>query len=174
MRLSRWTLVTLLGGLLPGLASAGLSVGQPLPAFQGTDLTGTERQSSELVGRPAVVIAATSRSASGAAQAWGRALAGHTGDGMPLITLMAVDLPFFISNGMALRVARGKIPRSYWPDTWLGGEGDIQRALELEPDSDTPYVFTLDDQGNITAAVHAGVDAPEADRIWLAVRAWSP
>lgn len=172
-RRRRWSVVViLLGALLPGLALAEPSVGQPLPPFVGTDLTGAQRHSSDLLGHAAVVIAATSRAASGEAQAWSQEVVEHSGGDVPLVTLMAIDLPFFISDGMALDIARGKIPQKYWKRTWLGGEGDIQRALQLEPGSETPYVFTLDAQGHVTAVVHVRVDDPEAARIWQVLRAW--
>ena len=65
MRRKGWSVIVLMGALLPGLAPAEPSVGQPLPPFVGTDLTGSERRSSELGGQPSVLIAATSRAASG-------------------------------------------------------------------------------------------------------------
>lgn len=172
MRRNGWTAIVFVGVLLSTLAPAAVPVGQQLPFFVGTDLTGTQRRSSELTGQPAVVIAATSRSASSEAQAWANEIVQRQGGGVPLVTLMAIDLPFFISDGMALGMARDKIPHAYWKQTWLGGEGDIQRALQLEPGSDSPYVFTLDSQGRITAAVHGRVGDPEASRIWRAMQSW--
>lgn len=170
MRRGRWTAIALMGALFPALASAAIPVGQELPFFVGTDLTGTQRRSSELTGRPTVVIAATSRAASGEAQAWAQQLVERSGGSVPLVTLIAIDLPFFISDNMALGMARDRIPHKYWDQTWLGGEGDIQRALQMEPGSGVPYVFTLDAQGRITAAVHARVGDPQASHVWQAVR----
>ncbi|EPX58970.1 hypothetical protein D187_003347 [Cystobacter fuscus DSM 2262] len=161
-----------MGVLLPSLAPAALPIGQELPFFVGTDLTGTQRRSSELTRQPSVVIAATSRAASGEAHSWARALIERYGNNIPLVTLIAIDLPFFISDDLARGKAREKIPHEYWEQTWLGGEGDIQRALQLEPDSEVPYVFTLDSQGRISAAVHGPVGAPESSRIWQEIQAW--
>jgi hypothetical protein len=162
--------VGLAGLWLPALAAAELPVGQPVPSFTGTDLTGTPRQSTELKGQPTVVIAATSRSASEEAQAWANRLTERYGEGVHLTTLIAIDLPFFIPESTALDMAREKIPRQYWDQTWLGGEGDIQEALQIAPGSETPYIFTVDEQGRITAGVHARVGDPQAQRIWQAVQ----
>ncbi|QRK05905.1 hypothetical protein JQX13_38075 [Archangium violaceum] len=161
-----------MGVLLPTLALAAVPVGQELPFFVGTDLTGTQRRSSELTGQPAVVIAATSRAASGEAQAWANEIVQRQGGDVPLVTLIAIDLPFFIPDDVALGMARDRIPHRYWDQTWLGGEGDIQRALQLEPGSDTPYVFTLDSRGRITDAIHGRVGDPAASRIWRSIQAW--
>lgn len=166
-----WKVAVVVGALLPALAPAAVPVGQRLPFFVGTDLRGLQHRSSELTGHPGVVVVATSRAASGETQAWANEFLQREGDAVPFVTLIAIDLPFFISDDMALGLARDKIPSAYWDQTWLGGEGDIQRALQLEPGSDEPYVFTLDAQGRITAAVHGGVDDPAASRLWRAVRA---
>lgn len=172
MRHGALAAISSLGVLLSTAAPAALPVGQQLPFFVGTDLTGTQRRSSELTGQPTVVIAATSRAASGEAQAWAQELVERHGDDVPLVTLIAIDLPFFISNDLALGKAREKIPHKYWEQTWLGGEGDIQHALQLEPGSGSPFVFTLDSQGRITTTVHGRVGDPEASRIWQAMQAW--
>lgn len=172
MRRGAMVAITSLGALLSTAAPAAIPVGQQLPVFVGTDLTGTQRRSSELTGQPSVVIAATSRAASGEAQAWAQQLVERSGGNVPLVTLIAIDLPFFISDDMALGMARDRIPHRYWAQTWLGGEGDIQRALQLEPGSDIPYVFTLDSRGRISAIVHGRASDAEASRIWQSIQAW--
>lgn len=155
---------------LPLGARADIPVGQQLPFFQGTDLTGTIRESPELRGPPTtVLVVGTSRAASDAGKAWVYEIQERYGERVQIINLIAIDLPFFISESTALDMARGQVPRRYWEQTWLSSEDSIQEALGLQPGSPVPYVAVVNRQGQLIASAHAPLQAPEAQQIWQAL-----
>jgi hypothetical protein len=84
-------------------------------------------------------------------------------------SLIALKLPFFVSEGTARGKAKGQVPREYWEDTWLDKNGGMARALGLSS-SETPYVMALDAEGRVLASVHATVDSPDARTIGSALR----
>lgn len=132
-----------------------LQVGKQLPAFQATDLDGKPRSAQELVGRPTAIIVTPSRGAGTQSGTWAQLLSNRAGShSVHIVGLVALDVPFFIPQGMVQNVARSHVPKKDWDDTWLSVKGDLRRRLGIERGSPTPYVFSLDASGKITAVVH--------------------
>ncbi|MBN8468691.1 hypothetical protein JYJ95_19435 [Corallococcus exiguus] len=163
--------VSALAGVLltaPG-AFALPSRGQPLPEFSARDLTSGPHASGELKGRPTLLVVITDKDAGDQMRGWFDAADQHVPDSVHRQSLIALKLPFFVSEGTARGKAKGQVPKDYWKDTWLDKSGGMAKALGLSS-SDTPYVLALDAEGRVLASVHAKVDSPEARAIWSALR----
>jgi hypothetical protein len=139
-----------------------------LTPFSAYDLLGQPHRSSELVGRGTLVIAITDRDGSSAMRAWYSAADRRAPASTRRISLLALDLPFYVSAGLARRVARGEVPQQYWHQTWLDRHGALARTLGLEKTT-APYVFALDAQGRVVASAHGQVDRVDARAIWSAL-----
>ncbi|MBZ4329846.1 hypothetical protein [Corallococcus sp. AS-1-12] len=163
--------VSALAGVLlmaPG-AFALPSPGQSLPAFSAHDLTNGKHASDELKGRPTLMVVITDKDAGSQMRGWFDAADQHVPDTVHRQSLIALKLPFFVSEGAARGKAKGQVPREFWEDTWLDKNGGMAKALGLSS-SETPYVLALDAQGRVLASVHATVDSPDARTIWSALR----
>ncbi|WP_126936249.1 MULTISPECIES: hypothetical protein [Corallococcus] len=163
--------VSALAGVLltaPG-AFALPSQGQSLPEFSARDLTNGKHASEELKGRPTLLVVITNKDAGAQMRGWFDAADQHVSDSVHRQSLLALKLPFFVSEGTARGKAKGQVPQSYWQDTWLDKNGDMAKALGLSP-SETPYVLALDAEGRVLASVHATADSQEARTIWSALR----
>lgn len=163
--------VSALAGVLltaPG-AFALPSQGQSLPEFSAHDLTNGKHASDELKGRPTLLVVITDKDAGDPMRGWFDAADQHVPDSVHRQSLIALKLPFFVSEGAARGKAKNQVPREFWKDTWLDKNGGMAKALGLSS-SDTPYVLALDAEGRVVASVHATVDSPEARAIWSALR----
>ncbi len=67
--------------------------------------------------------------------------------------VIAVDLPYFMSERDAIGRAKEKIPARYYDQTWLTAGTKLEIALDIPTGSDSAFVFVLDSQGKILARV---------------------
>jgi hypothetical protein len=126
--------------------------------------------SREFVQHPTVIIVCTSADAQSAAAAWlRRAREQSTQGSVHVITIVALHLPFFVSDAMVMNRARPQVSPGDWGTTWIDVHGDAQRALGVADGSATPFVFTVDTSGRVLASVHATVEHPSARTIFTSV-----
>lgn len=168
--------------LAASLATLALSVaprihadphpGAPPAWFAAADLNGHTHSSRELAARPTLVVVCTSGDAQRAANQWlTRAHVQLSHAGVRVVTVVALSLPFFITEGMVRDRARPQLPANEWGDTWIEIHGAAQRALGVADGSATPYVFTVDQRGRVLASVHATVEHPTARVIFASLAA---
>jgi hypothetical protein len=157
-------------GVLLAATTAGAvpRTGEPLPEFSTRDLLNRPRQSRELVGRPTLLVVITDKDGGDAMEQWFEAAKTRVPESVHRASILSLKLPFFVSAGTVRGKAREKVPRDFWPDTWLDKNGDMAKALGLAT-SRTPYAFVLDARGHVVASVHGNADAPEARAVWQAL-----
>jgi hypothetical protein len=143
--------------------------GAAAPSFDAEDLNGRAHSSRELAQRPTVVVVCTSADASSAANAWLQQAKNRAHGQVRVVTLVALRLPFFVSQGMVRGRARPQVNPGEWTNTWIDVHGHVQSALGISDGSATPYVFTVDAQGRVVASVHAPVNHPSASAIMSAI-----
>jgi hypothetical protein len=173
MKTAQRTIATVLAA---GVMTLALAIGaEPrpggaMPGFSARDLAGNWHHSHELRGRRTLVLAISGPSASGAARAWFDAARSRlAGGGVHIVTIVALDLPFYAPDYLVRGRARAEAPRDRWHDTWLDRNGDIQRAFGLRHDSGMPWAFALDETGRVVAYAHAPVSHPLAQSVWAAL-----
>jgi hypothetical protein len=157
--------------LLQAAVAAALPTAQGvMPSFQARDLLGRAHDGRELRGRRAVVIAITSPDAASEARRWADALRARLDANLvEPVLLLALDLPFYVPDSLAMKRAREGVPRAYWEVAWLDTDGDAQAALALSENSPLPYVLAVGASGEIEAMVHGTVDAAGAKAVWEAL-----
>lgn len=138
--------------------SAGVA-DTPWPEFTATSLTGKTVQNTSLRGAPALIIVTPSRDAAEATREWAAALRGEidTSD-VQIRDIIAVDLPFFISEEDAIGRARDAVPERYHDQTWILAAPLLERALDIPRDSDEACVLVLDADGNVIVKTHGPVN----------------
>ena len=156
-------------GSAPSQSFADPRPGAATPTFSAEDLNGRSRSSRELTQRPTVVVVCTSADASRAADAWLQQAHAHAHGQVRVITVVALRLPFFVSQGMVRGRARPQVHGQEWGNTWIDIHGDVQRALGVADGSATPYVFSVDASGHVVASVHANVNHPSASAVLASI-----
>ncbi len=67
--------------------------------------------------------------------------------------MIAIDLPFFMSEADAIGRAKQKIPARFYDQTWILAESDFEKALDIPVDSHKAFVMALNARGEIIARV---------------------
>lgn len=167
MRLSRVIACAVLPTAL-GVAQAQQS---PLPSFRATALTGQVVTEQKLIGQPTVLIVTPSREAAEETREWAEALR-RTLDQQKVRVrdVLAIDLPFFMSERDALDRAREKIPDRYHDQTWLLSESSLEQALNVPPSSEDAYVLVLNSQGRVVERAHGSPTQPKLRQVENAVQ----
>lgn len=156
--------------LIAHAAHATLS-GSPIPAFEATSLTGKTVSSQQLIGQPTILIVTPSKDAAADTRMWAEALRKNLDQKTIRIRdVIAVDLPFFMSERDAIGRAKDKIPARYYDQTWLTSGTKFETALDIPTGSDSAFVFVLDSQGKILARVEGEPTAQRVDEIKSAVQ----
>lgn len=150
---------------LPSWAADRPEPGQQLPTFTGKDLEGLEHSSQEYLGQRTLLVAITDKDAGDEMRRWFDAADTHAPQNVRRESIISLHLPFFVGVGAARERAQPQVPRQYWDDTLLDRNGDLAGTLGLDS-SQEPYVFALDEHGQVLAVAHGKADSPEADRIW--------
>lgn len=130
------------------------AVGRPLPSFSATDLQGRARSAQELNGTPTILIVVPGQDAATSSESWGNWVLQSYGKSVRRVVVVALDLPFFVPEGVVRDKARSKTPKDYWPTTWLGIRGDVHKALGIPGGGSEPYIYTIDRTGKVTARIH--------------------
>ena len=143
--------------------AAVAAVDSPIPAFEATSLMGHKVTEAQLLGQPTVLIVTPSKAAAEQTRQWAEALRrALEPKSIRVRDVLAIDLPFFISEADAVGRAKEKIPARYHDQTWLLAEESLERALGIPTGSAQAFVFVLDGGGRIVARVSG---APEETRV---------
>lgn len=149
--------------LLLSAAPAAFASPAALSNFDATALSGGKVTERQLLGQPSVLIVTPSRDAAAQTREWAQALMGRIDpDQVRVRDVIAVDLPFFMSESDALGRAREKIPQRFHAMTWLTAESTIERAFDVPDSSNQAFVFVLGPDGNVKARVSG---APTPSRV---------
>ncbi|KAF2406662.1 peroxiredoxin family protein [Pseudomonas antarctica] len=153
------TSITLTLALLwPVTAWSQLS-NSPIPDFTATALTGETVSAAQLIGQPTILIVTPSTDAAKSTRLWAEALRKNIDQTQVRIRdVLAIDLPFFMSEEDAIGRAREKIPVRYHDQTWILSESSLEVALNIPRDSAKAFVFVLDAKGAVIARVEGEPD----------------
>ena len=121
------------------LAQIGAS---PIPAFKATALSGKTVTAEKLMGQPTILIVTPSKDAAKDTRLWAKALRKSIDQKAYRIRdVLAIDLPFFMSEADAIGRAKAKIPKRYHDQTWILAETDLEKALGIPVDSHKAFVL---------------------------------
>lgn len=161
----------LVGALvMPALVEARPAAGEAVPFFQAMDLLGQPHTSREWQGRRVLLVVITDQHGGDEMRRWFDTAVTRIPEDVHRASIISLDLPFYVSTGMARSRAKEQVPRQFWSDTWLDKDAAMAKVLGLAP-SRQPYVLALDEQGQVLASVHGTMDAPEAQALWGALSA---
>lgn len=152
-------------------AAAAPEPGQAFPALTLRDVTDAAHHTDELRGQPSIVVVVTDPHAQANTRRWvDTAEARVRGRGARVVTIVALDLSHMVPSGVVRDRALRQTPGERQHRTWLDVHGAAQQRLGLDDGTRVPWVFALDAQGQVRAAAHAPVDAPDAARVFDAIR----
>jgi len=146
--------------------------GELFPELTAKDLTGETHRTDEFAGKRTLVVAISDRNAADAMRAWYAAADANIPAAVARRSLISLHLPFFVTTEYARSRAREQVPQAYWHDT-LFDRGDMAEGL-TQPESNAPYVYALDEQRRVLAAVHGTVESSESQLIWRALNSRGP
>ncbi len=151
--------------LLAFAAVAAPAVGERLPDLKAKDVTGEERRLHALLGgRPTLLVAITDRDAADAMQAWFDA-ADTEAPQANRVSIVSLDLPFFVSDDYARSKAREKVPKAWRSRSLFDSDGKMSEKLKLGG-GEKPWAFAVGPDGEVLARVHGGVKSEQASEIW--------
>lgn len=152
-------------------ASGSVLAQSPIPSFQATALTGQTVTEQKLLGQPTVLIVTPSRGASEETRQWVQSLRKNIDQSKVRVRdVIAIDLPFFMSENDALGIARGKIPERYHDQSWLLNDTVLEKALDIPPASEQAFVLVFDSQGRVMARVQGEPTQAKVQEIESAVQ----
>lgn len=168
---TRWTPAAT---LMLALASTSLPAAEqnlgPLPSFQATALSGESVSEAQLLGQPTVLVVTPSRDASEETKAWAKALMDALDPQQVRVRdVIAIDLPFFMSEQDALDRARDKIPQRFHDKTWLLAEPVLEQALDIPTESAQAWVLVFDARGKVVTRVHGAATDARVEQVQQAV-----
>lgn len=156
--------------LLPFKAWAQLP-NSPIPDFTATALTGEKVSAGQLIGQPTILIVTPSTDAAKHTRLWADVLRKNIDQTRVRIRdVLAIDLPFFMSEEDAIGRAKEVIQKRYQDQTWILSESRLESALNIPRDSARAFVFVLDRLGNIIARVEGAPDQAKLSEVEMAVR----
>jgi len=162
--------LALLALLAPVGAWAQLS-SSPIPDFTATALTGGKVSAVQLIGQPTILIVTPSTDAAKDTRLWAEALRKNVNQsGVRIRDVLAIDLPFFMSEEDAIGRAKEKIPARYHDQTWILNESSLEIAFNIPRDSAKAFVFVLDTQGKVIARVEGEPNDAKLSEVKKAVR----
>lgn len=157
--------------LFVGFAAFAHTSKGPLPSFSATALTGQTVTRDDLIGQRTVLIMTPSREAAEDTRQWAHKLRKTLDTTKVRVRdVIAVNLPFFISEQYAVSRARDQIPSRYYKQTWLTGGSKLETALGIPTDSEQAFVFVLDARGRVVARVKGGPTPARVHQIESAIK----
>jgi len=169
MKTSITRALALLALLAPVSAWAQLS-SSPIPDFTATALTGGKVSAAQLIGQPTILIVTPSKDAAKDTRLWVEALRKNVDHSrMRIRDVLAIDLPFFMSEEDAIGRAKAKIPARYYDQTWILNESSLESAFNIPRDSAKAFVFVLDTQGKVIARVEGEPNDAKISKVEKAV-----
>jgi predicted transcriptional regulator len=146
---------------LPAMASDG-----PWPSFTAITLSGEKVHSDKLLGQPTLLILTPSRNAAESTREWVNALESKIDHSKYRVRdVLAVNLPFFMSEEDAIERAKEKIPQRYHDQTWILNSQVMEDALGVPSDSVEAVIIVLDTNGNLVSQVHGRVTTERMNEI---------
>ena len=162
---------TLLAALLliPHSTLAYPKAGETLPSINAHDVTDANQELPALLANRerTLLVAITDRGGGDAMRAWFKK-ADQLAPASNRVSILSLDLPFFVSDNYARNKARQEVPERWWSQTLMDTDQKLAKALDLQ-DSKTPYEFVLDASGKVLASIHANVNGPGGEAIWQAL-----
>lgn len=153
----------------PAIAADG-----PWPSFTATTLSGEIVHSDKLLGQPTLLILTPSRNAAESTREWVSALLSKIDQSKYRIRdVLAVDLPFFMSEADVIGRAKEKVPKRYHDQTWILNSQVMEGALDVPSDSDEAVIVVLDKHGNLVSQVHGEVTTARMSEITDALQSLS-
>jgi hypothetical protein len=153
--------------LLPLAVPAAPDVGSRLPEVKARDVAGNPTRLRSLLDDNTLIVAITDRDGAGAMRAWFERAHQAAPDAAE-VSIVSLDLPFFVSDGYARSKAREEVPKEQWRHSLLDKDGKLAKDLAL-PEGKTPFVMVVDGEGKVLARFHGAVTAPGADAVWKAL-----
>lgn len=144
----------------------------PWPEFSATTLSGESVSSAALLGSaPTILILTPSRAAAKSTRRWVEALHGRLDpDRYRLRDVIAINLPFFLSESVAVERAREEVPAEYHDETWLVDGTAIERAFDVPRESEEACVIVLGTGGEVASRVHGDVTDRRLDEVVRSAR----
>jgi hypothetical protein len=154
---------------LPAIAEDG-----PWPSFTATTLNGEKIDSDKLLGQPTLLILTPSRNAAESSREWVNALRSKIDQSKYRVRdVLAVDLPFFMSEEDVISRAKEKVPKRYHDQTWILNSQVMENALRVPSDSDEAVICVLDKNGILVSQVHGRVSTERMIVITAALQSLS-
>lgn len=164
------TVITLTLALLLSVNVWAQLSNSPIPDFTATALTGEKVSAAQLIGQPTILIVTPSTDAAKHTRLWAKALRKNIDQTRVRIRdVLAIDLPFFMSEKDAIGRAKEKIPARYQDQTWILNESSLESALQIPRDSAKAFVFVLDTQGKVIARVEGAPNEAKISEVEMAV-----
>lgn len=127
----------------------------PWPSFKATALDGDVVASDRLIGQPTLLIITPSRHAAESTRRWVNALRDELNpENYRVRDVLAVNLPFFMSEEDAIGRAKEAIPERFHDQTWILNSDVLENAFGIPSDSKIASVVVLDSAGQVVARVH--------------------
>tara|TARA_R110001583_G_scaffold16561_8_gene67806 strand:+ start:788 stop:1342 length:555 start_codon:yes stop_codon:yes gene_type:complete len=160
--LAKLPLLVMLIFCLP-LAMAGDA---PWPSFMATTLSGEKVDSNKLIGQATLLILTPSRNAADSTREWANKLRSEIDQSKYRVRdVLAVDLPFFMSEEDVIGNAKEKIPQRYHDQTWILNSQIMEEALGVPSDSEEAVIVVLDNNANLISQVHGKVTTARMSEI---------
>ena len=156
---------------LSAASAAAETAGSPIPDFEATALTGEAVHSDQLIGQPTILVVTPSKGAAEDTRQWANALRERLDPkAIRIRAVLAVDIPFFMSEQDAIGHARQRIPQRYHDQTWLFAKTSLETALDIPTGSNKAFVLVLDATGSIVVRVSGEPTGQRVDAVVAAVR----
>ncbi|MCJ7592590.1 MAG: hypothetical protein MUO51_14690 [Woeseiaceae bacterium] len=170
----KWSTPTLVVAAACALFCAtwvGAAPNSPIPAFEATALSGEKITDAKLIGQPTILIVTPSKAAAKDTRKWVNALRENLDPkSIRIRDVLAIDLPFFMSEADAIGRAKEEIPARYYDQTWILNEPILEKALNIPRESASAYVIVLDSEGQIIARVSGAPTEQRVSQVMSAVR----
>lgn len=138
----------------------------PWPSFTATTLSGEKVDSEKLIGQPTLLILTPSGNAAESTREWVKTLRSKIDQSKYRVRdVLAVDLPFFMSEEDAIERAKEKVPKRYHDQTWILNSQIMEGALGVPSDSVEAVIVVLDKNGNLISQVHGRVTSARMSEI---------
>jgi predicted transcriptional regulator len=137
-------------------------------------LSGEKVDSGKLLGQPTLLILTPSRDAAQSTRKWVETLRSEIDQSKYRVRdVLAVDLPFFMSEEDAISMAKKKVPQRYHDQTWILNSQIMEDALGVPSDSEEAVIVVLDKKGNLVSQVHGEVTTERMSQIFRALQTLS-
>ena len=143
----------------------------PWPSFTATALSGEKVDSNKLIGQPTLLILTPSRNAAISTREWVNTLRSEIDHSKYRVRdVLAVNLPFFMSEEDVIGRAKEQVPQRYHDQTWILNSQIMESALGVPSDSEEAVIVVLDKNGNLISQVHGKVTAARMSEITNALQ----